>query len=65
MKLPKGSGDEVFRLVRHVDPTARTVVITGYRAETNAQIEEVLREGVDAVWYKPFDLPDLLLALRR
>ena len=31
MRLPKGSGDEVFRLVRRVDPTAHTVVITGYR----------------------------------
>src|SRR5262249_34702480 len=57
MKLPDGDGPEVYRLVRQIDPHARTVVITGYRSELEKRIEDVLKQGVDAVCYKPFDIP--------
>ena len=60
MKLPGGDGAEVFRLVREANPEARTVLITGCRAETDALVERVLAEGADAVCYKPFDVPRLL-----
>ena len=33
MKLPDGDGGSVFRLVRHVNPEARTLVITGHPAD--------------------------------
>lgn len=64
MKLPREHGGTVFRLVRRVDPQARTVLITGYRSETDELIAEVVQEGADAVCYKPFDVPRLLNTLR-
>jgi CheY-like chemotaxis protein len=63
MKLPESDGTRVFRLVRQGNPQARTVVITGHRAEMDPQVREVISEGADAVCYKPFDLPQLLTIL--
>lgn len=64
MKLPRQDGSIVYRLVRSADPQARTVLITGYRSETDELIAEVVHEGADAVCYKPFDMPRLLSTLR-
>jgi CheY-like chemotaxis protein len=65
MKLPAGAGDgnKVFRLVREANPQARTLLITGCRAETDPLIAKVLADGADAVCYKPFHVPDLLRTL--
>ncbi|MBX6311411.1 MAG: response regulator [Isosphaeraceae bacterium] len=60
MKIPEGDGVGVFRLVRAANPQARTVLITGHRAEVDAMVNQVLAEGADAVCYKPFDVPQLL-----
>jgi CheY-like chemotaxis protein len=65
MKLPPGDGGEVFRLVRHSCPQARTVVITGHRCETEQLVRKVLAAGADAVCYKPFDVPGLLSTLQK
>jgi CheY-like chemotaxis protein len=65
MKLPGGNGGDVFRLVRETNPQARTVVITGHRAEMDQVVRRVVGEGADAVCYKPFDVPQLLTALER
>ncbi len=65
MKLPRGDGSQVFRLVRRINPQARTVVITGYRAEVAPLVHRVLAEGADAVCYKPFDVPRLLCMLQQ
>ena len=65
MKLPGGDGCSVFRTVRRVDPQTRTVLITGYRPETEPLIEVALAEGADAVCYKPIDTPALLALLDR
>jgi CheY-like chemotaxis protein len=62
MHLPDGSGSDVFHAVRAANPAAYTVVITGHR-DLNEQIEQVVREGADAVCYKPFDVPQLLAKL--
>jgi two-component system, NtrC family, response regulator HydG len=58
MKLPDGT--TVFRLVRQANPQARTVVITGHRAELERLVDTVVQEGADAVCYKPFDVGRLL-----
>jgi CheY-like chemotaxis protein len=63
MKLPGGDGTSVFRLVRRANPQARTVVITGHRAELERLVDEVVRAGADAVCYKPFDVAGLLVTL--
>lgn len=60
MKLPQGSGADVFRLVRQANPGARTVLITGLRGEMEQLVERTLAEGADAACYKPFDVPSLL-----
>jgi CheY-like chemotaxis protein len=65
MKLPGGNGTSVFRLVREANPQARTVVITGHRAELDRLVQQVIREGADAVCYKPFDVTGLLATLDR
>jgi CheY-like chemotaxis protein len=65
MRLPDGDGSTVFHLVREVNPEARTVVITGYPHEVGALIDQVVKEGADAVCYKPFDVPALLATLDR
>jgi DNA-binding NtrC family response regulator len=60
MKLPEGNGGDVLRLVREIAPTARTVLIAGYRGEMEQLIGQVLSEGADEVCYKPFDVAKLL-----
>jgi CheY-like chemotaxis protein len=65
MKLPIGDGGGVFRLVRQANPQARTVVITGHRAEMDELVRKVMAEGADAVCYKPFDIPRLLGVLEQ
>lgn len=60
MKLPSGDGAAVFKIVRQSNPLARTICITGFRDQMDAVIGQVLREGADAVCYKPFDVPRLL-----
>ncbi|MFM7151052.1 MAG: response regulator [Gemmataceae bacterium] len=64
MKLPNSSGTEVFHQVRQNHPGARTIMITGFRDEMLQQVDQALREGADAVCYKPFDIPGLLGTLR-
>jgi CheY-like chemotaxis protein len=63
MRLPRGNGAGVFRLVRETNPQTRTVVITGHRSETDRLVRQVMAEGADAVCYKPFDVPGLLSTL--
>jgi len=63
MQIPDGDGSTVFRLVRNANPQVRTILITGFRSETNHLIERMIAEGADAVCYKPFDVPDLLKKL--
>jgi CheY-like chemotaxis protein len=63
MKIPGGHGGDVFRAVRDANPSARTLLITGFRQETDALIAQALSEGANAVCYKPFDVPQLLSTL--
>jgi CheY-like chemotaxis protein len=65
MRLPGGDGSDVFRAVRDANPEARTVVITGHPRELGGLVEQVVREGADAVCYKPFDVSALLDTLDR
>src|SRR5262249_41512597 len=65
MKLPSGDGASVFRLVRQASPQARTIVITGHRAELERMVAQVVEEGADAVCYKPFDVARLLTTVDR
>jgi DNA-binding response OmpR family regulator len=64
MKLPSGSGAEVFELVRRHNANASTIVITGYRTELEQRVEELLAMGANAVLYKPLDVGLLLAKIR-
>lgn len=63
MKLPNGTGADVFRVVRQANPKARTVLVTGARGEMEQLVEQTLAAGADAACYKPFDVPKLLKIL--
>lgn len=65
VRLPPGDGTSVLREVRQTNPEARTVVITGYPAEADRTVKQMLDEGADAVCYKPFDIPALLQTVQR
>jgi two-component system response regulator HydG len=65
MRLPDSDGTSVFRLVRDANPQARTLLITGHRAELERLVDQVVHEGADAVCYKPFDVGRLLDTLDR
>jgi two-component system response regulator HydG len=65
MRLPDGDGSTVFRAVRDACPEAHAVMITGHRRELSDLVERVLREGADAVCYKPFDVANLLATVER
>lgn len=60
MKLPHGSGADVLEAVRQRIPPARTILITGHRAETDDMVQQALNSGADAVCYKPFEMGKLL-----
>jgi two-component system response regulator HydG len=60
LRLPGHDGAVVFRRIRDRNPDARVVLITGHRDEMGPVVGSLLAEGVDAVHYKPFDLPRLL-----
>jgi two-component system, NtrC family, response regulator HydG len=65
MKLPQGDGSSVFHTVRSMNPLARTMVITGAPSEMEQRVNQVMREGADAICYKPFDVPQLVTTLKR
>jgi CheY-like chemotaxis protein len=65
MKLPDSDGARVFQMVRQANPRARTIIITGYQGEVEEIVQRVLKEGADAVCYKPFDMPRLLSTLQQ
>jgi two-component system response regulator HydG len=65
MKLPQGDGAGVFHEVRGSNPEARTVLITGLPFEMGDLVGQLLKEGADAVCYKPFDIPRLLSTLEQ
>lgn len=63
MRIPDGDGGSVFRMVRATNPESRTVLITGFRADTDQLVAQLLAEGADAVQYKPFHIPALIETL--
>jgi hypothetical protein len=40
-------------------------MITGYRTEVESVIQQMLSEGANGVFEKPFDVPKLLTAVRQ
>jgi two-component system response regulator HydG len=64
MKLPAGDGFQLLRILRQHHQDARTVLITGFAAETEARVQQALEAGANAVCYKPFDVDQLLATIQ-
>lgn len=62
LSMPGMSGLHLLRELRLVDPEARILVFTGQALEH--QVEEAQRAGAIAVLRKPFELEEVLKALR-
>jgi two-component system, NtrC family, response regulator HydG len=65
MKLPAGNGYEVLNTIQQTNREARTLLITGHRAETEEHVQRALEEGAKAVCYKPFDVDALLATMQQ
>lgn len=52
-------------MVRQACPDAHTVVVTGHPRELGGLVQLALQNGADAVYYKPFDIPELLATVGR
>ncbi|MHB1558332.1 MAG: response regulator [Isosphaeraceae bacterium] len=60
LRLPDGDGAAVFHRIREANSAVRVILITGFRDEVGPVVSRLLTQGVDAVHYKPFDIPRLL-----
>jgi DNA-binding NtrC family response regulator len=65
LRLPDGDGRELVSMVRQAEPQARTVLITGHRAELATSLGRFSGELADALCYKPFDMGELLATVER
>lgn len=65
MKLPLGDGQGVFRLVKQRNPSARVIVVTGFRTERDDDVRQLVTDGAEAIHYKPFDVAKLLDTIKR
>lgn len=65
MKLPGTDGSQILELVHRRNPSARTLIITGYAQEMSTPLQAALAAGVDAVCYKPFDIEQLLRTVKQ
>lgn len=64
LKIPGGDTGRLYRSIREMNPRAHVVLITGYRSEMETTIDNVLREGAEAICYKPFDVDQLLTTIQ-
>jgi DNA-binding NarL/FixJ family response regulator len=51
--------------VRHANPQARSVIITGFRGEMERRVQTALAGGASAVCYKPFEVDQLLKTVHK
>jgi len=64
LRLPGADGTDVVCAIHQVTPSARVLVITG-QSESAPLVQKALEKRVDAVYYKPLDVPRLLEMLDR
>ena len=61
--MPQMTGLDVMQSIREIDPRARVIVMSGHPSEYLER--RILKEGADAFFHKPMDLPRLILAIQR
>jgi two-component system response regulator HydG len=65
MRLADTDGAAVFQQVQQTNPQARVLVITGFRAELEPLVQQLLSEGAQGVLEKPLDVPKLLAVMQQ
>jgi len=63
VQMPGRTGLECLRSVRHFDKKVPFIIITAFGDKTT--YEDAFRSGATAVFDKPFDLQELVYAIRR
>lgn len=61
--MPKMSGDKLYLALRNLNPSVKTIVMSGYRLET--EISTLKEYGVKAFVQKPLDLQKLAKVIRQ
>ncbi len=64
IKLPFGSGYEIFAAARQKDQGLPVILMTGFGYDPNHSIVRANREGLSAVLYKPFKVEQLMVEVR-
>ncbi len=62
--LPDADGTDVVRAIHQATPGTRAVVVSG-QPESSPLVQNTVKEGVDAVYYKPLDVAQLLTTVER
>jgi len=65
VKPSSDSGADILQFMRKSHAQVRTVLITDFRTDTEAQIAAVMAEGADALAFKSFDVDLLITTLSR
>ena len=63
LKLPRMDGMEAYRAIKKIEPTAVTVMITGYVASDISK--EAISEGVYGILQKPFETDEILNMIKK
>jgi two-component system cell cycle sensor histidine kinase/response regulator CckA len=62
MIMPGLSGSEVFDRIRELNPSARTILSSGY--SLNSQAQEIMNKGCHGFIQKPFNITDISRKVR-
>lgn len=60
LKLPAMNGLQTYQAIRALDARVAVVMMTGYRAETDALVQAALQQSAYACLYKPFSAEQVL-----
>lgn len=61
IRMPGMNGVETLREIKHIDPEARVIMITGF--EMGALAAQAMEEGAEALFRKPLDVATFLPVL--
>jgi len=65
MKMPPLNGLETYLAIREIRPDVVVIVITGYRKEMSALVEQVMHQGAYTCLEKPIDVDNLFSLLEQ
>jgi len=54
--MPGINGVETFKRVKHISPSMKFIMMTGYRQEVAELVEEAAKNGAYTCLYKPLDM---------